>query len=65
MAEKQSRRDALHANKEELIEYIRNNVIGTYHDTLIQTCYGEKPLVYGDYTASGKSLRFIEDYIES
>ena len=28
------------------------------------TVYGEVPMVYGDYTASGKSLKFIEDYIK-
>ena len=30
---------------------------------MIRTVYGEKPLIYADYTASGKSLRFIENYI--
>ena len=39
-------------------------MIGTNYDTLIKTPFGMKPLVYADYTASGKSLKFIEDYIQ-
>lgn len=50
-------------NKETLLRYIRENVIGSNHNTLLRTVFGEKPHVYADYTASGKSLRFIEDYI--
>ena len=44
-----------------LIEKIRNAVIGDLR--LINTSFGAKPLVYADYTASGRSLTFIEDYI--
>ncbi len=45
-----------------LIESIRNNVIG---DKLtINTPFGEKPLVYADYTASGRSLQCIETFIQ-
>ena len=40
-------------------------MIGSNHNTLLRTVFGEKPHVYCDYTASGKSLRFIEDYIVS
>ena len=50
-------------NKSKLIDYIRENVIGANSDTILRTAYGEKPHVYVDYTASGKSLKFIEDYI--
>ena len=53
------------SNKELLLEYVRKNIIGTHEEYLIRTVYGEKPLLYTDYTASGKSLRFIEDYITS
>ena len=59
----ENRTTNLEKNKEELLAYIRNNAIGTCHDTVIQTVYGEKPMVYADYTASGKSLRFIENYV--
>ncbi len=45
----------------DLIEHIRNSIIGDRHG--ISTPFGEKPLVYADYTASGRALSFIEDYI--
>jgi selenocysteine lyase/cysteine desulfurase len=44
-----------------LIEKIRNDVIG--QRCAIKTPFGSKPLVYADYTASGRSLGFIEDLI--
>ncbi|KZL16698.1 aminotransferase class V-fold PLP-dependent enzyme [Pseudovibrio sp. Ad37] len=44
-----------------LIDKIRNSVIG--EDAAIATAFGRKPLVYADYTASGRSLSMIEDYI--
>ena len=44
-----------------LIEHIRNSVIGDRRR--ISTPFGDKPLVYADYTASGRALTFIEDYI--
>jgi len=44
-----------------LISRIRESVIGSDH--YIDTTFGKKPLVYADYTASGRSLGFIEDYI--
>ena len=44
-----------------LIERIRHSVIGGRAP--ISTPFGEKPLVYADYTASGRSLGFIEDII--
>ena len=55
--------ERLEKNKDKLIEYMRKNIIGSEEEYLIRTVYGQKPLVYSDYTASGKSLRFIEDYI--
>lgn len=47
----------------ELISRIRDAVIGA--GSPMQTPFGCKPLVYADYTASGRSLEFIEDYIHS
>lgn len=44
-----------------LIETIRHAVIGDRQR--IRTPFGDKPLVYADYTASGRALGFIEDYI--
>lgn len=44
-----------------LIENIRNSVIGARLP--LETPFGEKPLVYADYTASGRGLTFVEGYI--
>lgn len=40
-------------------------MIGNHQEYLIKTVYGEKPLFYADYTASGKALKFLEEYISS
>ena len=48
---------------EQLIQKIRQSVIG--ENQLINTSFGKKPLVYADYTASGRGLSFIEDYIKN
>ena len=45
-----------------LIKKIRESIIGD--KTNIQTPFGNKPLVYADYTASGRSLTFIEDFVQ-
>ena len=47
----------------ELVTKIRNSVIG--NNQLIETSFGQKPLIYADYTASGRSLGFIEQFIEN
>ena len=44
-----------------LIDQIRQSVIGA--GTPIRTPFGDMPLIYADYTASGRALTFIEDYI--
>ncbi|RBP51141.1 aminotransferase class V-fold PLP-dependent enzyme [Arenicella xantha] len=44
-----------------LLKNIRQSVIGD--GILIDTAFGEKPLIYADYTASGRSLEFIENLI--
>ena len=44
-----------------LIEHIRASVIG--EDEAVAGPYGIRRVTYADYTASGRSLSFLEDYI--
>jgi selenocysteine lyase/cysteine desulfurase len=44
-----------------LLAQIRESVIGD--DRLMQGPFGPKPVTYADYTASGRALSFIEDFI--
>jgi selenocysteine lyase/cysteine desulfurase len=46
---------------EALIELIRSSVIGD--DVTVAGPFGPRRVTYADYTASGRSLAFIEDYI--
>lgn len=45
----------------DLIRTIRESVIGD--NVAIDGPFGEKPLIYADYTASGRSLTMVEDFI--
>jgi selenocysteine lyase/cysteine desulfurase len=42
-------------------EWLRTQIVGI--DTPIETPFGNRPLVYCDYTASGRSLTFVERYL--
>jgi selenocysteine lyase/cysteine desulfurase len=44
-----------------LVETVRESVIGK--DTAVETPYGLRRVTYADYTASGRSLAMIEDFI--
>ena len=45
------------------LEWLRQEIIG--RNDLFQSPVGLKPLVYADYTASGRGLYFIENYIQN
>lgn len=42
--------------------FLRGQIVGI--DTMIRTPFGERPMVYCDYTASGRCLRFVEAYLQ-
>lgn len=43
-------------------EWLRHEIIG--RNDLFKTPIGKRPLVYADYTASGRGLYFIENYLQ-
>ena len=44
-------------------EHLRQQIIGV--DSTFETPFGERLMVYCDYTASGRCLRFVESYLQS
>ena len=51
------------ASSEELMSYIRESELGA--DLPVQTPFGVRQALYADYTASGRSLSFIEEYVSN
>ena len=43
------------------LDWLRRDIIG--RNSIFHTPYGERPLVYADYTASGRALLSIENYL--
>lgn len=46
---------------EKKVEWLRSQLIG--HDVEFDTPFGRRLLTYADQTASGRSLKYIEDYL--
>src|SRR4051812_20262391 len=60
-SESRSVRPGAQPDPASLIELIRRSVIG--EDEAVAGPYGVRRVTYADYTASGRSLTFIEDYL--
>ena len=43
-------------------DYLRQQIVGV--DSTFETPFGERLMVYCDYTASGRCLRFVESYLQ-
>lgn len=54
---------AIDSTTEHLLQRIRDGVIGERMP--MSTPFGQRPLIYADYTASGRALTFIEDAIRN
>lgn len=50
-----------HDYRSKLAAYIHDNIIGKHYE--FTSPFGKRQVIYCDYTASGKSLKFIENYI--
>ncbi len=48
-------------DSQDLVSYVRKSVIG--REDVVDGPFGPRPVIYADYTASGRSLGFIEDYV--
>ena len=45
------------------LAYLRDQIVGV--DSTFETPFGQRLMVYCDYTASGRCLRFVESYLQS
>lgn len=54
--------EAESSEKEALFDVIRRSILGA--DTALITPFGLRRVIYADYTASGRNLRFIEEFLQ-
>ena len=47
--------------KEQIVKALRDSIIGTYER--FSGPYGDRPIIYADWTASGKCVSKVEDYL--
>ncbi len=45
------------------LDYVRSQIIG--NDLMFETPFGQRNILYADYTASGRGVRFIEEKIQN
>ena len=45
------------------LDYIRSQIIGS--DMIFETPFGERNILYADYTASGRGVKFIEEKLQN
>jgi selenocysteine lyase/cysteine desulfurase len=48
-------------DRNDLVDFLRSGLIG--EGMMIETPFGERPLVYADYVASGRALSVVEDVV--
>lgn len=47
--------------KDQIVTALRDSIIGTYEK--FSGPYGDRPIIYADWTASGKCVNKVEDYL--
>ena len=53
----------MNAETKKLIQLIQTSIIGD--DRSLAGPFGRRRMIYADYTASGRALKFVEDYIRN
>eukprot|EP01083_Nonionella_stella_P149395 474435_1 len=54
--------DSEDAEKQKIVQYFHDNYYGQYE--LFESPFGHRPVIYCDWTASGKVLQCVEKYLE-